>query len=399
MKSKFQPSERLSNVSESITLRLNALAQQMRADGQDVINLTVGEPDSPVPENIKNAAKQAIDQNRSKYTPAAGIPELRAKIAQATNVAQPSLATPWSAKNVVVTAGAKQALFNAFMALVNPGDEVVLFAPYWGTYLELIHLCQGVPVIIDTRSNHWRVDAEALKKSVTSRTKLIVLNSPSNPTGLVASREELGAIDSVLKEICYYQNGWVISDEIYEHIVYAPHKFVSFAEVASQNALRVITVNGLSKSVSLTGWRVGWSVADESLTASMNALQAQSTSGVNSVAQYASLAAFDLSSKYYSEQLANYDRRRQIVIETLTRCSKLILAPVEGAFFGFFDVLLPEGQTSSTFCERILKECLVAVMPGEPFGAEGTIRMSFATDDISLRKGCERIVEFLDRNC
>lgn len=396
---------RLDGVSESATLKLNAAVQAMKAQGIDVINLTAGEPDFWVPEAAKQAVVDAVKANRSKYTPAAGIPELRTLIAEKTNRQQPSVASSkaWKAADVVVTNGGKQALFNAFLALINPGDEVLIPSPYWLSYPEMIKVAGGVPRFLktDARSG-FKITPEQLKKALTPKTKALILNSPSNPTGVMYTREEFAALGRVLLESPEARECWVISDEIYDRITFGKIPFCSFLESSPGLRERCITVNGLSKSAAMTGWRVGWSVGPEDVTQGMLTLQGQSTSGINALAQWASVAALKLPESEFASQVESFRKRRDLTLELLKKASKLELVTPEGAFYAFVGIgaYLGKGNTgtdSMSFAEALLGGAKVAVVPGTPFGEPAFVRLSYATDETSLREGCNRIVEFVNR--
>ena len=390
--------KRLDGVSESATLKLNALVQAMRARGEDIVNLTAGEPDFAPPEEAKAAVRRALDENRNKYTPVGGLPEIRERVAKKTNVQQPNVVAmhgEWKASDVVVTNGGKQALYNVMMALLNPGDEVLIPAPYWLSYPEMVKLAEGKPVVVETRAeNKFKATVDDLKKKLTPKTKILILNSPSNPTGTTYTRAEFEAIGAwIAKEA---PNLWVISDEIYDRILFGADPFVSFLDAAPGLKNRAVTVNGLSKSAAMTGWRIGWTLAPPELTQALLTLQGQSTSGINSLAQYAGIAALDLAEEKFAEMTAAFKRRRRMALEILAKAAKLKVVPPEGAFYVFLGIgaFLKAGEDSMNLSETLIREAKVAVVPGTPFGAPEWVRMSIATDDETLKKGCERLVEF-----
>ncbi len=398
-----QLSKRLSGATESATLRLNAAVQALQKKGVEVWNLTAGEPDSNVPDSIKEAATRAIRENKSKYTPVPGIPELRDLIAQRTNGQQQTLsgAKPWARENVVVSNGAKQSIFQTLMAILDEGDEVIIPAPYWLSYSEMVKLCGGVPVVLQTSlADGFKLKPETLRSALTAKTKAFMVNSPCNPTGLVYSKSELAELAAVLRS--HSRSVWVISDEIYDRLTYGSTPFCSFLEAAPELAEQTVTVNGLSKATAMTGWRVGWSVSNKVLAQAVSTLQGQLTSNINSVAQWASLAAFSLPESYFATQLESYRKRRDLVWKLLekARHSRTIevMAP-QGAFYALLGVqaCLGEGENEGELAERMLNECRVAVVPGTPFGAPGWIRMSFATDERTLTEGCSRLVGFLEQ--
>lgn len=393
---------RLEGVSESATLRLNAAVQAMKAQGVDVVNLTAGEPDFNPPEAARKAVVDAVAANRSKYTPVAGIPELREAIAVKTNAQQPAvarLARPWKSSDVVVTNGGKQALFNAFLATLDPGDEVLIPAPYWLSYPEMVKIAGAVPRILPAPlSQGFKITPAQLRAALGPRTRMVIFNSPSNPTGAMYSREEFAALGRVLEETPEARGLWVVSDEIYDRILLKPGlPFCSFLEAAPALRDRCITVNGMSKSAAMTGWRVGWSVAPENVTQAMSTLQGQSTSGINALAQWASVAALKLPEAEFETQVRSFRRRRDLALEILAKAPKMELFAPEGAFYAFVGVgrYLRAGEDSIAFAERLLEQAKVAVVPGTPFGDPNSIRLSFATDEKSLKEGCERIVRYL----
>lgn len=393
-------SSRLSRISESATLKLNATVQAMKASGADLVNLTAGEPDFFVHDEGKKAAVAAVNSNRSKYTPVAGIPELREAVAKKTNAQQPQLPKPWKASNVVVTNGGKQSLFNIFMATLNEGDEVLIPSPYWLSYPEMVMLAGGTPRFIQTSAEEgFRMSAAKLKSALDQgRPRALILNSPSNPTGGTYSEEEFAEIGKMIASHPNAREMWIISDEIYDRITFGAPKFCSFLKAAPQLQGQTVTVNGMSKSAAMTGWRVGWSVATDSLTSALTKLQGQSTSGINAPAQWASVAVLNLPEEGFSEQVSTYRRRRDLALEILKKAGKLKIVPPQGAFYIFLGIsaYLNNGEDSIGFAERVLEKAKVAVVPGTPFGEPGFVRISFATDDVTLREGCERLVRYLN---
>jgi aspartate aminotransferase len=398
-------SRRLDGVSESATLKLNAAVQSMKAQGVDVVNFTAGEPDFWVPDAAKEAVVEALKANRSKYTPVPGIPELREAVAKKTNVQQPSLAKsrPWKASDVIVSNGGKQALFNTFLALIDNGDEVLIPAPYWLSYPEMVKLTGGVPVFLPAPlSQGFKLKPEQLAAALVGRSggptkvKLLVLNSPSNPTGAAYTREEYAALGEVLLRTPGAERVWVLTDEIYDRILLGDQPFCSFLEAVPTLRDRCVTVNGLSKSAAMTGWRIGWSIAPEAVTRGISTIQGQSTSGINSLAQYAAVAALGLPESMFTAQIESFRKRRDICLEILGAVSGLELFKPDGAFYLFVGVknFLREGEESIAFAERLLEGAKVAVVPGTPFGEPDFIRLSFATDERTLVEGCRRMAKF-----
>ena len=396
-----QISRRLDGVSESATLKLNATVQQMKAQGVDVINLTAGEPDFWVPDAAKKAVIDAVHANQSKYTPVAGLPSLREEIAHKTNDQQKSLSStrPWKASHVVVTNGGKQALFNALLAILNPGDEVLIPSPYWLSYPEMVKLAGGIPKFIPTSgSQGFKITPDQLSHAVGANVKVLILNSPSNPTGALYSKEEYSALGAALAQSPFGKNIWVLSDEIYDRIVLGSTPFCSFLEANPQLAEQTITINGVSKSAAMTGWRLGWSVAGEKVTQAMLTLQGQSTSGVNALAQWAAIAALKLPESDFASQVESFRKRRDLLLENLKKARKLELYTPDGAFYVFAGIgkYLKAGEDSIGFAQRVLEEGKVAVVPGTPFGDPEYVRLSFATDEKSISEGCQRLVSYLD---
>ncbi|MCC7440897.1 MAG: pyridoxal phosphate-dependent aminotransferase [Bdellovibrionales bacterium] len=394
-------STRAKELQESVTLGLNALVKRLQADGADLVNLTAGEPDFPVHElAVKAAVETAGAQGKNRYTAVTGILELRERVARKTNLQQPEVAArrPWRAADVVVTNGGKQALFNVFQAILNPGDEVIVPAPFWLSYPEMAKFSGGEARIVKTRlADGYVMMPDQLASALTPRTKALVLNSPSNPTGGMYTREQFRALAEVLEKHPEGRHVWVISDEIYDRIALDRVPFCSFLSAAPELQDRVVTVNGMSKSAAMTGWRVGWSVAAAPLTDKLANIQGQSTSGINSVAQWAACAALDLPESYFLANEATYRRRRDLVLESLAACGKMEICRPLGAFYAFLGVraYLRPGEGSVKFAETLLREAGVAVVPGGPFGEDSSVRISFATDERSLQEGCLRIVRFL----
>ncbi|MBI2711806.1 MAG: pyridoxal phosphate-dependent aminotransferase [Bdellovibrio sp.] len=395
-------SRRLDGVSESATLKLNATVQAMKARGEDVINLTAGEPDFNVPDAAKEAVIESLQKNRSKYTPAPGITELREAIAAKTNAQQPEVvrSQAWKAANVIVTNGGKQALFNSMLALLDPGDEVLIPTPYWLSYPEMVKLAGGIPKFIpSTLANQFKIQPEQLKNALSSKVKILILNSPSNPTGSLYSKAEFAALAEVIQSTPGAENTWVVSDEIYDRIILGDTPFCSFLNAAPGLRDRTVTVNGMSKSAAMTGWRIGWSVAPENVTQGMITLQGQSTSGINSLAQWASLAALKLPDSYFEQGLQIYRKRCKLMLEILRKARKIEVMAPEGAFYVFIGVkdYMRAGEDSIAFAQRVLEEAKVALVPGTPFGEPEFLRLSFATDEQSIQNGCERLVKYLEK--
>lgn len=395
-------SERSQQIAESLTLKLNSMVGTMKAAGETVFNLTAGEPDFPVPETAKKAAIQAIEENKSKYTPVAGEKIVLQAVANYMNRHQPTLAqkNPWTEKNIVLSNGAKQSLYNAFLILVNRGDEVLIPSPYWLTYPDSVMLVEGKPIFLNTRiEGKFKLNPEQLEKAITPKSKILILNSPGNPTGTVYSKKELRALGEVILK-SGNKNLWVVSDEIYSEIVYKEAVFTSFLEAVPELRDRTITLNGMSKSCAMTGWRIGWSCASSEATEQIVKIQGHTTSGINSVAQWATLAGLKLGAETFSPMVSEYQNRRDHVLEILKKSGKIKVCAPEGAFYIFIGIgaKLRPGEDSIGFSERLLKEKKVAVVPGTPFGEPKSVRLSFATDKATLQEGCTRLVNFMEEN-
>ncbi|PRY16557.1 aspartate aminotransferase [Pontibacter ummariensis] len=385
-------SDRIQALAESQTIAMAKKARELTAQGYDVINLSFGEPDFQTPQYIKDAAKQAIDEGFTFYTPVAGYPELRQEI---VNKFKRDNNLDYKPENIVVSTGAKQSIANAVMCLTNPGDEVIIFSPYWVSYEEIVKLAEGVPVPIMGRlENDYKVTAEQLEKAITSNTKLVMYSSPCNPTGAVFDEEELRAIAAVLEK---HPQIYVIADEIYEYINFGEKHF-SLASVASVRD-RVVTVNGFSKGYAMTGWRVGYIAAHKEIAAACDKMQSQITSGTSSISQKAAAAALKGGNETALEMTAAYRRRRDLVLNLMQEIPGFKTYVPQGAFYIFPDVSeyfgkQYEGKTiesAEDLSMFLLTDANVALVSGEAFGAPQCIRFSFATSDEKLTEALTRI--------
>ena len=379
----------------SATLAMAARAQALAASGVDVIDLSVGEPDFPTPEHICRAAEAAIRSGKTKYTPAAGIPALRKAVAADYTRRSGLAVTP---AQVVVSGGAKHSLHNAFTALLDEGDEVIVPAPFWVSYAELIKLTGARPVILPTRlEDDFKLRPEALRKALTPASRMLLLCSPSNPTGVVYSPEELGALADVAIEADLS----VIADEIYDQLVYDGRKAVSFPTLRPGLENRTVVVAGVSKTYSMTGWRIGWTICPEPLSKAIGNLQSQETSNPSSVSQYAALEALEGPQECVAHMNAAFQKRRDLVARRLRAMPGVRIPDIGGAFYAFFDISahLSKGTdgitTSAAWCEKLLEKEHVALVAGSAFGAEGNVRMSFAASEEKLVAGLDRISRFL----
>ena len=387
-------SKRIAAIAESATLKVDAKAKALQAEGRPVISYAAGEPDFPTPAHIVEAAAKAVlDPKNHRYTPAVGLPELREAIAQKT---LRDSGTSVTANQVVVTNGGKQAVYQAFAVLLDQGDEVLLPSPYWTTYPEAIALAGGKTVEVFAGSDQdYKVTVEQLEKAKTSRTKVLLMCSPSNPTGSVYSKEEMSAIGNWA-----HQNElWVITDEIYQNLVYDGVKAYSITEVVPDLIDRTILVNGVAKSYAMTGWRLGWMTGPADAMKAAANLQSHLTSNVNNIAQKAALTALTGPQDEVQNMLQAFDRRRKLAVSELGKIENWLAPMPEGAFYVYSDVRGLLGKTwngkqintSLELCDFILEQVEVALVPGEAFGPSGYVRMSYALGDEPILEGIQRL--------
>ena len=391
-------SGRVAAITESATLAVDAKYKALQAAGEDVVGFGAGEPDFPTPGAIVEAAIEACrDEVCHHYSATPGLPALRAAIAAKTARDSGYEVTP---QQVLVTNGGKHAVYNAFQTLLDPGDEVLLPAPYWTTYPEAVKLAGGVPVELPTTAaDRFRVRVEQLEAARTERTKLLVFVSPNNPTGTVYAEDDVAAIG----EWAAQHGVWVLTDEIYEHLTYDGHEFSSMPVVVPELAEQCVVLNGVAKTYAMTGWRVGWMIGPLDVIAAATNLQSHQTSNVGNVAQRAALAAVSGDLSAVAEMRAAFARRGRVMQEMLDAIPGVVCLPPEGAFYCFpsFEGVLGRelaGRTATTtleLCELFLEEAKVAIVPGEAFGAPGYARLSFALGDDDLVEGVERIAKFL----
>jgi aspartate aminotransferase len=389
-------SEKVAAVAPSATLAVDARARALRAEGEDVISFGAGEPDFPTPAHIVEAAVIAAhDPVNHHYTATPGLPELREAIADKTSTDSGYEVSP---SQVVVTNGAKQAVYEAFFSLVDPGDEVLVPAPYWTTYPEVVSLAGGVPVEVPTQeATGFHLNVEALEAALSPSTKILLFVSPNNPTGAVLDREEVEAIGSWAEG----RGLWVVTDEIYEHLLYGGRRFSSVPAVVPEIADRCVVINGVAKTYAMTGWRVGWLIAPRDVATAVSALQSQATSNVCNVAQRAALAALrgDMGQAHAMREV--FDRRRRVIHRMLQECNGVSCVEPEGAFYAFPSVRGLLGRkvagravtSSAELAEVAIDEVKVAVVPGEAFGAPGYFRMSYALADAAIEEGVSRLAE------
>jgi aspartate aminotransferase len=391
-------SARVAAIAESATLAVDAKAKALKAAGEPVIGFGAGEPDFPTPDHIVEAAVAACRVPRyHKYTPAAGLPELRDAIAVKTKRDSGYEVT---AAQVLVTNGGKHAVYNTFATLLDPGDEVLLPAPYWTTYPEPIRLAGGVPVVLQTdERTGFRVTVDQLEAAVTERTKILMFVSPSNPTGAVYPPAEVEAIGRWAVE----RGIWVVTDEIYEHLTYGDHAFSSMPTLVPELADRCVVLNGVAKTYAMTGWRVGWMIGPPDVVKAAANLQSHATSNVANVSQAAALAAVSGDLSAVAEMRAAYDRRGRTMVRLLSDIPDVHVLEPQGAFYAFPNLSAYVGRTirgatpadTLDLCGLLLEQAKVAVVPGEAFDAPGYARMSFALGDDDLGEGCRRIADLL----
>ena len=379
---------RVSEVNPSLTLALAAKAKAMKVEGIDVCSFSAGEPDFDTPAHIKAAAKQALDQGKTKYGPAAGEPKLRSAIARSLRSENK---LDYQAENVIVTNGGKHGLFNLMLALIESGDEVIIPAPYWLSYPDMVRLAGGVPIIVQTNaSTDYKITPDQLREATTTNTKLFVLNSPSNPTGVVYTPAEIAALAQVVVE----QDLLVVSDEIYAKIVYDGAEHISIGSLGKEIFERTITSSGFAKAYSMTGWRLGYLAGSTDLIKAVSTIQGHSTSNVCTFAQYGAIVALEGSQDCVEQMRKAFAERRKVMLERLNAIPGLTCAPPDGAFYLFINIS-KTGMTSLEFCDALLEQRQVAAIPGIAFGADDHIRLSYATDMASIEKGMDRLDKFV----
>lgn len=391
-------SDTLARVKPSPTIAVTTKAQELKAAGRDIIALGAGEPDFDTPQNVKDAAKRAIDEGKTKYTAVDGIPELKqaicAKFARENGLS-------YAPGQISVGTGGKQILYNALMATLNPGDEVIIPAPYWVSYPDMVLLAGGTPVTIAAGlDTDFKITAAQLEQAITPRTKWFIFNSPSNPTGAGYSETELRALTDVLMR---HPQVWVMSDDMYEHLVFDDFRFVTPAQVEPGLYGRTLTCNGTSKAYAMTGWRIGYAGGPVELIKAMAKVQSQSTSNPCSVSQYAALEALSGPQEFLTSNKALFQRRRDLVVSMLNQCPGVTCPVPEGAFYVYPDISGCIGKTSAggakitddeAFASALLEETGVAVVFGAAFGLSPNFRVSYATSDTALTEACQRIRAF-----
>jgi aspartate aminotransferase len=379
---------RVGQVTPSLTLAIDSKAKAMKRDGIDVLSFSVGEPDFDTPTHIRSAAETAMNQGKTRYGPAAGEPKLRETIAQKL---QRDNDLCYEAANIVVTNGGKHSLFNIMMALIEPGDEVIIPAPFWVSYPEMVKLAEGTPVIVQTTTESgFRITPEQLRQAITPKTKLLILNSPSNPTGMVYTPEEVRAIAEVIIE----KDIWVISDEIYEKILYDGASHLSIGAVSPAAFERTIVSSGFAKTYAMTGWRVGFLAAPLPIIKAVEIIQSHSTSNVCTFAQYGAIAAYEGSQDCVQEMVAAFAERRQVMLDYLTNIPGFTCPAPTGAFY-MYPNIGKLGINSLEFCSNLLEKYQVAAVPGVAFGTDDCIRLSYATSVENIRQGMDRLAAYV----
>ena len=380
-------SERAAQLTPSLTLSIDSKAKAMKAEGIDVCGFGAGEPDFDTPEHIKAAAIEALQAGFTKYTPSSGIPELRQAISEKL---QADNELTYRASQIVVSNGAKHACYNAILATCQAGDEVVIPAPYWVSYPDMVRLAGAEPVIVPTSErNAWKMSAEDFENAMTPRTKMLILNSPCNPTGSVYTREEMQAIVDVATE----EDIYILSDEIYEKLVYDDVKHVSIASLSKEAYDLAITVNGFSKSYAMTGWRLGYMAAPEAVAKAVDSIQSHTTANPSSFSQRGALAALKGDQQPLADMREEFDMRRNYMFDRISKIPNITAIKPQGAFYILVNIS-QLGLSSQNFADRLLSKANVAVIPGAAFGDDRTVRLSYATSIDIIKKGLDRFQDF-----
>jgi len=382
---------RVANISESVTLEIGARAKKMVKEGIDVVSLAAGEPDFDTPEHIKQAAVKAINEGFTKYTPSSGMIELRQAISRKFKKDNDLEYTP---EQIVVSNGAKHSINNVFQALCEEGDEVLIPAPYWLSYPAMVNMAEATPVFVPTKKeNNFKLTEKDLEAKITKNTKCLVLNSPSNPTGSVYSQDELKMVARVAVKHKFF----VMSDEIYEKLIYGNTKHISIASLGKEIKDLTITVNGVSKSYSMTGWRIGYAAGPIEIMKAIGNLQSHAASNPASISQRATIAALEESQDCVRDMRIEFAKRRDMMVAGIEAIQNMSCIRPEGAFYLFCDISKLK-MGSVQVANRLLDEAKVATIPGEPFGADDFIRLSFATGEEKIKKALSRIKEWVEKN-
>lgn len=392
-------SKKAGNISPSITLSITAKANELKAQGVDVVSFGAGEPDFNTPQNIINAAIKAMQDGKTKYTPAGGILELKKTICKKF---KDDNNLEYKPDQITISTGAKQCLANTFMAILNPGDEVLIPVPYWVSYPELVKLADGVPVFVETlKENNYKYTIADLEKAVSDKTKAILINSPNNPTGTIYNKAELMEIAEFAKKY----NLLIISDEIYEKLIYDGEKHISIASLSQDAFERTIVINGVSKTYAMTGWRLGYVAASKEITKLMTSIQSHMTSNVNTITQYATIEALNGPVEDLKNMVKEFERRRNFMVDRLSKIDGVSIIKPSGAFYimvnisSYFNTTFKgeEIKNSVDFARVLLDEEKVAVIPGAGFGLDEYVRLSYATSMDIIETGIDRIATFLNK--
>lgn len=392
-------SKKAGNISPSITLSITAKANELKAQGVDVVSFGAGEPDFNTPQNIINAAIKAMQDGKTKYTPAGGILELKKTICKKF---KEDNGLDYTTDQITISTGAKQCLANVFMAILNPGDEILIPIPYWVSYPELVKLADGVPVFVETlKENNYKYTIEDLEKAVSDKTKAVLINSPNNPTGTIYNREELIEIAEFAKK----HDLLIISDEIYEKLIYDGEKHISIASLSEDAFERTVVINGVSKTYAMTGWRLGYMAASKEITKLMTSIQSHMTSNVNTIAQYAAIEALNGPIEDLNTMVKEFERRRNFMVDRLSKIDGVSIIKPSGAFYimvnisSYFNTTFKgeEIKNSLDFSRVLLDEEKVAVIPGAGFGLDEYIRLSYATSMDIIETGIDRIAMFINK--
>lgn len=384
------------SIKESMTLAITAKAKKLKQEGKSIIGFTAGEPDFDSPEIVKKACEQALKEGFTKYTPASGMPELKTAICKKLERENGLIYQP---NQIVVSSGAKSSLYHAILAIVDPGDEVIIPTPFWLTYEEQVKLAEGKCVFVNTSKTGYKLTEELFRQNITEKTKAVIINSPSNPTGAVYTKEEL----AVIAKVCVEKDIYIISDEIYEKLVYGV-EHVSIASVSEEAKNKTIIINGMSKAYSMTGWRIGYTASSVEIAKAMTNVQSHTTSNACSLSQYASVVALNEADQFTQDAKSIFSARRLLMVEFAKKLKNVSFVEPQGAFYLFIDVSKYYGKSfngkvinGSIDMADALLDVGVAVIPGLPFGDDNCIRLSYAVSETDIVKGFERIESFLQQ--
>lgn len=390
-------SQKSKEIAPSLTLQITATAKEMAEKGIDIVSFGAGEPDFDTPKNIQRAAIVAIEKGFTRYTPASGIIELKEAICRKLKTDNNLV---YTTEQIIISTGAKQCLANIFNAILNPGDEVLIPTPYWVSYPELVKLSDGIPVFVENRAeDNYKYTLKSLEKALTLKTKAIILNSPNNPTGAVYTKDDL----MVIAEFCKKNNLIIISDEIYEKLIYEDNEHISIASLSEDAYKRTVVINGVSKSYAMTGWRIGYAAGDKTIIKLMSSVQSHTTSNPNSIAQYAALEALTGSQEDLKMMVEQFEKRKNYMIDRIESIKSLSCIKAKGAFYIMLNISNVYGKKnhgkiindSLEFSKQLLEMENVAVIPGIAFGLDNYIRLSYATSMENIKKGLDRIENFI----